>query len=92
MPRAIHKLKIMECSTVDKAANPHAKVVLIKRDSGEPASFATREEALQAAADQYISKVAKSASPWSRRPSARSISIGCSANALRSTTPRRPLR
>jgi hypothetical protein len=64
MPKVLHKIRLDECSTVDSAANPHAKILLVKRDGagGEPAPQ-TREQLLQEAANSYISKVAKSASP-----------------------------
>jgi hypothetical protein len=61
MARVLTKIRIDECSAVDAGAGEGCVVKLIKRD-GEPASFASREEALQAAADSYLSKqLAKSA-------------------------------
>ena len=37
MPRVLRNLKISEISSVDKAANPHARIVLYKRDGIAPA-------------------------------------------------------
>jgi hypothetical protein len=66
MPKVLQKIRLDSCDTVDSAANQHAKILLVKRDSGEPAP-PTREQQLQAAADQYVAKLQKSASPLAQR-------------------------
>jgi hypothetical protein len=49
MPRVLRNLKISEISSVDKAANPHARIVLFKRDgdSVDTANNGAYEEALR---------------------------------------------
>src|SRR5215472_6757942 len=59
MTKILTRIKLSEVSTVDKAANPGAQVLLVKRDhDGTPIAFGSRE-ALAAAANHYCETVAK---------------------------------
>ena len=52
MPRVLRNLKISEVSSVDKAANPRARIVLFKRD-GAAADNADADDDAYAEAHPY---------------------------------------
>src|SRR5262245_45353902 len=65
--KVLARRKIAECSAVDRGAGEGCVVKLIKRDA-PPTAFATREAALQAAADAEMAKMAKMAKAAPAQP------------------------